>query len=146
VSVSVVLVLLIAFWRPTSTFKERDDRNVRSLAALLRDPGLRASRLEERLRELGSFPPDASAAHMLADGLITCGIASLGDADRTELARHLYAITAGGDRIATTSSGTIAAMRHTVGQTNCDPGTVDAIANAARRVARQDPNPRRDWW
>jgi hypothetical protein len=83
---------------------------------------------------------------MLADGLITCGMASLGDADRTELARHLYAITAGGDRIATTAAVTIEAMTHTVRQTKCDPGTISAIADAARRVARQDPKPRRDWW
>jgi len=73
-------------------------------------------------------------------------MSGLSDSSRTQLARRLYAITAGddlqGDRLAVM----LDQIQNAGIEARCSPIVIESIVNSARRVARTDPNPRRDWW
>jgi hypothetical protein len=82
----------------------------------------------------------------LADALVTCGTASLGETQRTQLAQRLYAITTSGDRFTGAITDLLSGIRQEEESTGCSPATIESLIAAARAVARRDPSPRRDWW
>ena len=148
IAVVVVFTLGVTLW-PASERVEwtaPQKRGIGRLAALLGSPEVSADRIEEELRSAPRFPPEPRAARALADALVTCGTASLGEAQRTQLAQRLYAITTSGDRFTGAVADQLDGIRQAAVNGGCPPATIESLLAAARTVARHDPNPRRDWW
>jgi hypothetical protein len=147
IPIAAVAALTITLWRPAAEPMptEEQERKIGELAALLAAPSPGAHDVEERLRSFGPFPPEPNASRALANAVVTCGTASLDASERNRLARQLYAITITGDVRAATVPDALAGIQRVAAATGCSPVTIDALVNAARDVARLDPNPRQDW-
>lgn len=149
IPLGVVVALVIGLWRPvydSATPTAEQEAKIADLAQLLASPSSTADAIDERLRSFGPFPPDVAASRTLAESLIACRTARLADSERMPLARTLYAITVQNDTNANTIPGALAQILQAATASRCDPATLDRLMNAARDVARADPNPRRDWW
>jgi hypothetical protein len=149
-SLVVLVVMAIALWRPAPSPRPTPEQEAKiaDLATRLGSATSSASDIDERLRSFGPFPPNATASRALAEALIACGTSSLDASRRTQLARHLYAITVIGDDWASAIPAALTGIQQTmagVGPACGRPG-IDRIVSAARAVASTDPNPRRDWW
>jgi len=148
VSVFVVAAVFITLWRPASavaTPTSKQDRRISALTLVLGEPHASAAAIDEHLRRASRFQPDPQASRALAEALAVCDTAMLDDSARIELARRLYAITTGDD-LESAQRSALHDIQQTLVATHCSPEATDAVMNAAWKVARTDPNRRRDWW
>ena len=143
-----IAALAIALWQPAAeTAPSREQELMMDdLAAVLGSRASSADDVDNRLRVFGRFPPDQAASRALANALIACGTTTLDERQRKELARQLFRVTVIGDSRAESVPAALRGIQQAVAATGCSPATIDAIVQAARAVARTDPNPRRDWW
>jgi hypothetical protein len=148
IAVAVVLALGVTLWPASERIEwsAQQKREIGRLATLLSSPEVSADRIVEELRSASRFPPEPRAARTLADALVTCGTASLGETQRTQLAQRIYAITTSGDRFTGALPDLLSGIRQAEESTGCSPTTIESLLAAARAVARRDPSPRRDWW
>jgi hypothetical protein len=145
----VIAVFAVLLWRPAalrSSIDSDKEGRVGELAALLGDHAAREAEIERLLPLVSRFPPNEDATRSLADALSKCDMSGLSDSSRAQLARRLYAITAGddlqGDRLAVMLNQ----IQDAGIEARCSPIAIQSIVDAARRVARTDPKPRKDWW
>jgi hypothetical protein len=144
----VIGVLGVALWRPAPdpAPSEEQEAKIVDLAARLGSSSSSASDIDDRLRSLGPFPPDAKASRALADALVACGTATLDDSRRQQLARQLFSITVVGDHRDETVPAALLGIQRSVAVSGCPPAAIDEIMRTARAVASTDPAPRRNWW
>lgn len=147
-SIAAIIAIGVTLWRPAAEKGPSDEqvRKIDDLAALLGSTSPSARAIEDRLLSFAPFPPDSTASRALADALETCSASRLDEPSRRELSEHLYRITIAGDVRAATVAVAIAGIQNYMAAAGCSPVTIDALARAARGVARIDPNPRSDWW
>lgn len=149
VLVAVIVTMGVTLWRPSpgpTTTSAEGEQKIDALAALLASSPTDSRAIDQRIQSFASFPPDSSASRALADGLSACETATLDDAHRRRLARELYAITMPTDALPQLLPGALTAIRESLTGARCSATAIDAVLTAARRVARLDPNRRRDWW
>ena len=113
---------------------------------MLGEPVVRSAAIERVLPSATPFPPSTEATRTLADALAECGMSTLSEAKRVQFARFVYAITTGADLPRAQLDVWLGEIQQTVIDARCSPVVVSAIVNSARRIARTEPNPRRDWW
>jgi len=146
---ALVMTVLFAFlWRPPATaasIPEKEDR-VSELAMLLGERTPSQEAIERILPTVSRFPPNESATHSLADALSACEMSSLSESSRVQLARRIYATTMGGDMTRDRLAVIVNEIQETAIRARCSPIAITAIVDSARRVARTDPKPRRNWW
>jgi hypothetical protein len=147
---AIIALLVAVLWRPTAlgsspTNGDREDR-VGELAALLGAPVANRAEVERILPTATRFPPNDDATRALAGALSACDMSGLSDARRAQLARHIYATTTGEDLPRDRLVVTLQEIQETAIEARCSPLVITAIVDSARRVARIDPKPRRDWW
>ena len=116
------------------------------LAALLGDRAAREPEIERLLPLVSRFPPNEDATRSLADALSKCDMSGLSDSSRAQLARRLYAITAGDDLQGDQLGLMLNQIQDAGIEARCSPIAIQSIVDSARRVARTDPKPRKDWW
>jgi len=145
----VIALFAALLWRPValrSSIGSDKDGRVSELAALLGERVARGAEIERILPVVSRFPPNEDVTRSLADALSRCDMSGLSDASRTQLARRLYAITAGDDL----QGDPLAVMLNQIEDAGiaarCSPIAIQAIVDSARRIARTDPKPRKDWW
>ena len=145
----VIGALFAVLWQPgvvVSAVNEQREGRIGELAALLGEPVSRPAEIERILPAATPFPPNAEATRSLAEALAACGMSALSEPTRLQLARRVYAITTGGDLLRNQLELTLREIQQTAIDARCSPIVVTAIVDSARRVARCEPNPRRDWW
>ena len=144
----VVAALFGLLWRPAASLASSGDQaeRVAELAALLGDRAPASAAIERILPAATRFPPSAEASHSLAAALAACGMSDVSEPRRVQLARVIYAITTGGDLSRDRLTQMLEEIQETAIDARCSPLVIAAIVDAAHRVARSDPKPRRDWW
>jgi len=73
-------------------------------------------------------------------------MSGLADASRMQLARRLYAITVGDDLPRDRLAVMLNQIENDAIDARCSPIVIEAMVESARRVARTDPKPKKDWW
>jgi hypothetical protein len=146
----VILVIAVMLWRPAPDPPPsgEQDTKIAELAARLGSSSSSAGDIDGRVRSFGPFPPDPKASRALAEALIRCGTTRLDESSRTQLARHLYAITVIGDDRAEVIPAALIGIQQVIAGAgpDCGPVVIDSVVSAARAVATIDPRARRDWW
>jgi len=145
----VIALFAALLWRPAalrSSIDSDKDRRVGELAALLGGGDGRAADIERLLPVVSRFPPNEDATRSLADALSKCDMSGLSDTSRAQLARRLYAITAGDDLQGDQLALILNQIQDTGIEARCSPIAIQSMVDSARRVARTDPKPRKDWW
>lgn len=142
----VIGVLAVVLWRPAPDPPPSEDQEAKIADLAARLGASSSSDIDDRLRSLGPFPPDAKTSRALADALMACGTAKLDDSRRQQLARQLFSITVIGDHRAETVPAALLGIQQSVAASGCAPAAIDEITRTARAVASTDPVPRRNWW
>jgi hypothetical protein len=145
----VIAALMVFLWRPAAVRSSTDigrEERIKELAARLGDPTPNPVEIERILPTASRFPPDEAATHSLANALSACGMSGLSESSRVTLARRLYAITTGGDLPRDRLAVILDQILDAAISARCSPIAIGAIVDSARRVARTDPKPRKDWW
>lgn len=144
----VIAAIAVVLWRPATWTMSNDNERAKiaDLAALLGSRPAGAQAIDDRVRSFGPFPPEEQASRSLAEALVTCDTAKLDDSQRAQLAQHIYGVTVTADDRVEAIPAALLGIQQSAAAAGCSPPTVDALINAARAVARTDPNPRRDWW
>jgi hypothetical protein len=144
-----IAVFAALLWRPAvlrpSIDSDKDGR-VGELAALLGEAVARGAEIERILPVVSRFPPNEDATRSLAGALTRCDMSGLSDASRAQLARRLYAITAGDDLLGDQLAVMLNQIEDAAITARCSPIAIQGIVDSARRIARTDPKPRKDWW
>jgi hypothetical protein len=73
-------------------------------------------------------------------------MSGLSESRRVEIARRIYAITTGDDLPRTRLAVMLDEIQDAAIRARCSPIVITEIVDSARRVARTDPKPRKDWW
>ena len=145
----VIGLILALLWRPPaprpSTAADKEDR-VGELASLLGEQVVTRDEIERILPAASRFPPNEEATRSLAGALSTCDMSQLSYSSRVLLARRLYAITAGDDLAREQLMLMLNQIQNAAIDARCSPIVIEAMVESARRVARTDPKPRKDWW
>ena len=146
-SIGVVAILIIALWRPdqAAPATHRPDRLINELANLLGAPSRSAAEIDKRLGAFSRFPPDPRASRALAEALVMCTTTMLGGLERRQLAQQLYVITEQSTDADHATTVRVIDLQRMLGGV-CSATAIGSLGDAARRVARTDPSPRRDWW
>jgi hypothetical protein len=144
----VIGAMAVVLWRPAPDPPPSVEQQTKiaDLATRLGSSASTASDIDERLRSLGPFPPDAKASRALSDGLVACGTAKLDGSHRQQLARQLFNIVVVGDQRRETVPKALLDIQQSAEALGCAPPSIDAMMRAAREVASTDPVPRRNWW
>jgi len=146
---ALMIALIVALMgRPAAvrtTIDVEKEGRVEELAALLGDRATRAE-IERILLVASRFPPNDAATRSLADALSKCDMSGLADASRMQLARRLYAITVGDDLPRDRLAVMLNQIENDAIDARCSPIVIEAMVESARRVARTDPKPKKDWW
>jgi hypothetical protein len=147
VAAMVMAALVVFLWRPATaaSIPEKEDR-VGEMAALLGEHTPSPDAIERILPTVSRFPPSESATRSLADALSACDMSSLSESSRVQLARRIYATTMGGDMTRDRLAVILNEIQDEAIRARCSPIAITAIVDSARRVARTDPKPRRNWW
>jgi hypothetical protein len=147
---ALAIALFVALlWRPAALRASIDgdkEGRVSELAALLGVRDTREAEIERILPVVSRFPPNEDATRSLADALSKCDMSGLAESNRAQLARRLYAITAGDDLQGDQLAVMLDQIQDAGIEARCSPIAIQAIVDSARRVARTDPKPRKDWW
>jgi hypothetical protein len=145
----VIAVIAALLWRPPVLRSSSDgvkEYRVGELAALLGEQVARRAEIERILPVASRFPPNEDATRSLADALSKCDMSRLSESSRQLLARRLYAITAGDDLQGDQLAVMLNQIQDAGIEARCSPIAIEAIVDSARRVARTEPKPRKDWW
>ena len=144
----VITVFAVALWQPEADPAPslEQEAKIADLATRLASPSSSPSDIDDRLRSLGPFPPEAKASRTLAEALVTCGTTKLDNSQREQLARQLYGITVIGDSGARAIPAALIGIQQSATHAGCSPAVIDELMRAARAVVSIDPNPRRNWW
>jgi hypothetical protein len=144
----VIAALAISLWRPANdpAPSPEQEEKIADLVRQLGSSAANAGEIDQRLRSFGPFPPDGKASRALADSLVTCGMNTLDESHRAQLARNLYGITVIGDDRARVVPLALMSIQQSAAAAGCSPTSIDELMRAAHAVISTDPNPRRDWW
>jgi hypothetical protein len=145
----VIAALLAVLWRPAavgSTAGASTEERVGELAALLGERVTSRAEIERILPTASRFPPNDESTRSLADALGACDMSGLSESRRVEIARRIYAITTGDDLPRTRLAVMLDEIQDAAIRARCSPIVITEIVDSARRVARTDPKPRKDWW